>query len=247
MNSVILEVTPSLTKEHDTASPRTSPLGSNGPKTRNALLFLHPVLSADFRRIHGAWRLTEWTRESTTSPSNCMESFFNAHAPIYEVNCSPGTRSGSRLFLMNCTSTRRSVWGGWTLGAARPPPPWHWRNGAEMLRRYRNEDLAEGRFDPSPWLIGRVPTREGLPAVPARVRGLVHDGASPALPCGHGGALHVGRTAGNWGRRPLDLEEIELLSWTQGCRTIGLNTFDSIASAGRRQTNSLRMLRTEVT
>lgn len=84
---------------------------------------------------------------------------------------------------------------------------------AVMLRRFRNEDVAEGRFDP----LGMVEHVSGPAA--GETGGHCGSGAGfhphRAAPApaggGHVRARHVGGTAGNWGRRPLDLDEIEIM------------------------------------
>jgi SAM-dependent methyltransferase len=87
-------------------------------------------------------------------------------------------------------------------------------NGAAMIRRYTNEDVAEGRFDPLQMTeSSSLPPREGLPPVtPGRERAFVP--TELVLMCGLAGLSVVnmwGGTAGNWGRRPLDLDEIEIM------------------------------------
>ena len=86
-------------------------------------------------------------------------------------------------------------------------------NGAAMLRRYQNEDVAEGRFDPLTMVeAGAYPPREGLPAVAVRERAFV---PTELILLFRLAGLRVmsmwGGTAGNWGRRPLDLDEIEIM------------------------------------
>jgi SAM-dependent methyltransferase len=86
-------------------------------------------------------------------------------------------------------------------------------NGAAMIRRYSNRDVAEGRFDPSKMTeTNEMQPREGMPAVSVRERAFVPTELS--LLCRLAG-LRVrntwGGTAGNWGRRPIDLDEIEIM------------------------------------
>jgi len=82
-----------------------------------------------------------------------------------------------------------------------------------MLRRYRNEDVAEGRFDPFTMVeSGAYPPREGLPAVPVRERGFVPTELRLLFHLAGMAVLNMwGGTAENWGRRPLDLDEIEIM------------------------------------
>ncbi len=86
-------------------------------------------------------------------------------------------------------------------------------NAAAMLRKYQNKDVAEGRFDPLTMVeSSEYPPREGLPAVAVRERGFVP--TELTLLFRHRGmsVLNMwGGTAGNWGRRALDLDEIEIM------------------------------------
>lgn len=86
-------------------------------------------------------------------------------------------------------------------------------NAAHMLRKYRNEDVAEGRFDPLTLVErGAYPPREGMPPVEVRERAFV--GTELTVLCRLAGLETVrvwGGTAGNWGRRPLDLDEMEIM------------------------------------
>jgi SAM-dependent methyltransferase len=86
-------------------------------------------------------------------------------------------------------------------------------NGTLALRRYQNSDVAEGRFDPLSLVESSAhPPREGLPPVPVRERSFVP--SELVLLCRLAG-LSVqnlwGGSAGNWGRRPLDLDEMEVM------------------------------------
>jgi SAM-dependent methyltransferase len=90
-------------------------------------------------------------------------------------------------------------------------------NGAAMLRRHENADVAEGRFDPLTMVESsdHAP-REGLPAVAVRERGFIP--TELLLMCRAAGmsVLNMwGGTAGNWGRSPLDLDEIEIMIVTE--------------------------------
>lgn len=86
-------------------------------------------------------------------------------------------------------------------------------NGAAMLRRYQNEDVADGRFDPLTMVeSGAYPPQEGLPAVPVRERAFVPTELLLLFRLAGLSVLDMwGGTAGNWGRRPLDLDEIEIM------------------------------------
>jgi SAM-dependent methyltransferase len=86
-------------------------------------------------------------------------------------------------------------------------------NGTAMIRKYTNDDVRKGRFDPLQMVESSAPSpREGLPAIPVRERAFVP--TELVLMCGLAG-LSVssmwGGTAGNWGRRDLDLDEIEIM------------------------------------
>ena len=86
-------------------------------------------------------------------------------------------------------------------------------NAARMLRRYQNEDVAEGRFDPFSLVeTNALPPREGMPPVEVRERAFV--GTELVLLCRLAGleVVHLwGGTAGSWGRRSLDLDEYEIM------------------------------------
>jgi len=86
-------------------------------------------------------------------------------------------------------------------------------NAALMFRKYQNEDVAKGRFDPVALVESSDhPPQEGLPAIPVRERAFV--ATELTLLCRLAGmsVLNVwGGTAGNWGRRPIDLDEIEIM------------------------------------
>jgi SAM-dependent methyltransferase len=86
-------------------------------------------------------------------------------------------------------------------------------NGTAMLRRYTNQDVAEGRFDPLTMVVSSEhPPREGLPPVAVRERGFVPTEFVPLCRLAGLSVLHTwGGTAGNWGKRPLDLDEIEIM------------------------------------
>lgn len=82
-----------------------------------------------------------------------------------------------------------------------------------MLRRYQNQDVAEGRFDPLTMVESseHMP-QEGMPAVAVRERGFVPTELVLLFRLAGMSVLNIwGGTAGNWGRRPLDLDEIEIM------------------------------------
>jgi SAM-dependent methyltransferase len=86
-------------------------------------------------------------------------------------------------------------------------------NGAAMLRRYQNKDVAEGRFDPLAMVDSSAhPPQEGLPAVAVRERAFVPTELRLLFRIAGMTVLNMwGGTAGNWGRRSLDLDEIEIM------------------------------------
>lgn len=86
-------------------------------------------------------------------------------------------------------------------------------NGAAMLRRYQDGDVSEGRFDPLTMVVSsEVPPRDGLPAVAVRERGFLPTELGLLFRIAGLPVAHVwGGTAGNWGHRPLDLDEMEIM------------------------------------
>jgi SAM-dependent methyltransferase len=86
-------------------------------------------------------------------------------------------------------------------------------NGAAMIRRYQNKDVAEGRFDPLTMVeSSEHAPREGLPVVTVRERAFIPTELILLFRVAGMSVLDMwGGTAGNWGRRPLDLDEIEIM------------------------------------
>jgi SAM-dependent methyltransferase len=86
-------------------------------------------------------------------------------------------------------------------------------NGAAMLRKYQNKDVAEGRFDPLAMVeSSKYAPKEGLPPIPTRERAFIPTELRLLFSMAGLSALNIwGGTAGNWGRRPLDLDEIEIM------------------------------------
>ena len=86
-------------------------------------------------------------------------------------------------------------------------------NGAAMIRKYQNEDVAEGRFDPLTMVESSAHApREGLPTIPVRERAFVPTELSLLFRLAGMAVLNIwGGTAGNWGRRLIDLDEIEMM------------------------------------
>ena len=86
-------------------------------------------------------------------------------------------------------------------------------NAADMLRKYQNKDVAEGRFDPLTMVeSGEYSPQEGLPSVAVRERAFVPTELVLLFRIAGMSVLDIwGGTAGNWGKRPLDLDEIEIM------------------------------------
>jgi SAM-dependent methyltransferase len=86
-------------------------------------------------------------------------------------------------------------------------------NGAAMLRRYQNKDVAEGRFDPIAMVEwSEQAPREGLPCIAGRERSFVPTELRLLLRIAGMSVLSIwGGTAGSWGRRTLDLDEMEIM------------------------------------
>lgn len=86
-------------------------------------------------------------------------------------------------------------------------------SATNMIRRCQNQDVAAGRFDPVTLVeSSEHAPRAGLPAVAVRERGFV--ATELAMLCRLAGMSVLnawGGTAGNWGRRALDLDEIEIM------------------------------------
>ncbi len=86
-------------------------------------------------------------------------------------------------------------------------------NATAMIRRYTNKDIAEGRFDPMTMVeSSECPPREGLPPVAVRERAFVPTELVLLFRLAGMSVLNIwGGTAGNWGRRTLDLDEMEIM------------------------------------
>ena len=82
-----------------------------------------------------------------------------------------------------------------------------------MIRRHSNEDVAEGRFDPLTMVeSSECPPREGLLPVAVRERAFLPTDLVLLFRLAGMSVLNMwGGTAGNWGRRSLDLDEIEIM------------------------------------
>jgi SAM-dependent methyltransferase len=86
-------------------------------------------------------------------------------------------------------------------------------SAARMLRMHQNEDVAAGRFDPLTLTeSSQCPPREGLPAIAVRERGFVATELTLLFRLAGMSVVNIwGGTAGNWGRRTLDLDEFEIM------------------------------------
>lgn len=86
-------------------------------------------------------------------------------------------------------------------------------NAAAMLRKYNNDDVVHGRFNPLTLVeSSSLSPREGLAAVAVRERGFVATELVLLFRISGMEVLNIwGGTAGNWGRRLLDLDEIEIM------------------------------------
>jgi len=100
-------------------------------------------------------------------------------------------------------------------------------SASRMIRAHTNEDVALGRFDPLTLVeSAEMPPRQGAAAIAVRERGFV--ATELRLLFGLAG-LSVknmwGGTAGNWGRRTLDLDEYEIMM-------VATKTVEPMTSAG---------------
>ncbi|MDY0039342.1 MAG: hypothetical protein RBS57_03455 [Desulforhabdus sp.] len=86
-------------------------------------------------------------------------------------------------------------------------------NAAAMFRRYTNKDVTEGRFDPVALVESSAyPPRDGLSTVAVRERAFVPTELVLLFRLAGMSVLNIwGGTAGNWGRRTLDPDEIEIM------------------------------------
>jgi SAM-dependent methyltransferase len=86
-------------------------------------------------------------------------------------------------------------------------------NGAAMFRRHQNLDVSEGRFDPLTMVeSSEVSPEDKAPAVAVRERGFVPTELRLLFRMAGLSVTDMwGGTAGNWGRRLLDLDEIEIM------------------------------------
>ncbi len=86
-------------------------------------------------------------------------------------------------------------------------------NGFAMIRKYRTTDVEEGRFDPLTLVeVSDHAPREGFPEIRVRERAFVPTELSLLFMLAGMPVLNIwGGTAGNWGKRTIDLDEIEIM------------------------------------
>ena len=86
-------------------------------------------------------------------------------------------------------------------------------SAARMLRAHSNEDVTAGRFDPLTLVeSAECQPREGHPVVAVRERGFVATELTLLFRLAGLSVVNIwGGTAGNWGRRTLDLDEYEIM------------------------------------
>ena len=86
-------------------------------------------------------------------------------------------------------------------------------NAYAMIRRYTAQDVEAGRFDPLTIVeASEHAPREGLPTIRVRERAFVPTELTLLFGLAGMRVLNIwGGTAGNWGRRPIDLDEIEIM------------------------------------
>ena len=89
-------------------------------------------------------------------------------------------------------------------------------NGCRMLRKFSPEDVKEGRFNPTTLSESHTieaDTPDGKTALPVRERGYVPTELGLLLRLAGFRVEHIwGGSAGNWGRRPLELDEMEIMA-----------------------------------
>ncbi|HNY35639.1 MAG TPA: class I SAM-dependent methyltransferase, partial [Methanothrix soehngenii] len=86
-------------------------------------------------------------------------------------------------------------------------------NAAAMIRRQTNEDVTAGRFDPITMVVSsECPPRDGLLPVLVRERAFLPTELVLLFRLAGLSVLNIwGGTAGNWGKRAIDLDEMEIM------------------------------------
>lgn len=89
-------------------------------------------------------------------------------------------------------------------------------NGLKMAREHSQEDVGSGGFDPLTLTVTScmpVDTPEGRLEIPVREKGFTALEMNLLLSLAGFSVQHIGGgTAGNWGMRPLDMDEFELMA-----------------------------------
>lgn len=82
-----------------------------------------------------------------------------------------------------------------------------------MVRRLSDDDVAAGRFDPATSVeASEMPPRDGLEPLAVRERGFTPSELTLLFRLAGFSVTYVGGgTAGNWGLRPLELDEMEIM------------------------------------
>jgi len=86
-------------------------------------------------------------------------------------------------------------------------------NGTAVIRRCRQSDVEDGRFDPLTMVeASDFAPRDGLTAIRVRERAFVPTELALLFRLAGMSVLNIwGGTAGNWGRRAIELDEIEIM------------------------------------
>lgn len=86
-------------------------------------------------------------------------------------------------------------------------------SASRHMRMYSDDDVRAGRYNPETLVeTGTMAPRDGLPEIPTRERAFT--APELILMCRLAGleAEHIwGGTAGNWGRRPIEMDEYEIM------------------------------------
>ena len=92
-------------------------------------------------------------------------------------------------------------------------------NALASIRRNTNTEVIEGRFDPLTLVeSSECPPRDDLPAVAVREKAFVPTELVLLFRLAGMSVINIwGGTAGNWGRRPVDLDEMEIM--VVACKT----------------------------
>jgi len=97
-------------------------------------------------------------------------------------------------------------------------------NGFKLVRKYGNDDVAGGRFDPL-YMTERYDfeyeTRDGKKSIPVSERGFAPSELRLMLLLTGFEVLHIGGgTAGRWDKRTVDLDEYELMAICRKARSV---------------------------